>query len=259
MTAAMALYLMCASGIPCARADEFAQTFGERGFDSKLFRPTGNPRVFQRTADGLRITMPEDHGSSLPAGLIPRLGVRGDFEITMAFEIIKVDTPTAGGGAGVSIYITQVSATQEAASIAWQVRKGGERVFLAHRATTPPGGKRTHDGKRVSTDVLWGRLALVRKGTSLSYLMAPGASEEFQQLYQTEWGNGDLDTVRFAADNGGSPTLVDVRVHSVNIRGDFGSARRPQPSASRWPLWLAISLVVILLAAGGFWFRSRSK
>ncbi|HYT94911.1 MAG TPA: DUF1583 domain-containing protein [Gemmataceae bacterium] len=254
------LWITCPSA---ASAAEFTRDFRGRSYDPKQFRPTGSNlhRVTQADAEGWRITLPANHVNKLPVGIVPRFGVRGDFEITLAFDILRVDRPTAGNGAGVSIYITMVSPTREAATLGRLVRRGGEHVFFSHRATTPEGGNREHHGGRpLVTDASSGRLRLTRTGSLLSYQVAQGESNVFREVYQTEFGTADLDLVRFAADNGGSPTVVDVRIKSVSIRSDeLGSPRREPPEADDWSLWIVAGVVIVLLAAGGYGLHWRSR
>jgi hypothetical protein len=256
------LWAACAAA--AAPGAEFQQDFRGRRIDPRLFRPTGvhTPRAVRAGPGGLRVTLPADLTSKLPVGVVPRLRVGGDFEIMMAFEILQVDRPRGGHGAGVSIYITTASPTKEAATVALLVRPGGERVFISHRASTPPGQKRVHRGGRpMPTGSLSGKLRLVREGELLSYQVAEGGGNAFRELYQTELGTEDLDLVRFAADNGGSPTLVDVRIHGVTIRSDDFPGGPPEAPPTRRRLWLAGGLTVLLLAAGGCWLwwrRARS-
>jgi hypothetical protein len=242
-----------------APAADFGQRFGQGGYDPALFRTTGSVRRTMRADPrGLRVTLPAPSGVKLPVGLVPRTGVRGDFVITMAFDIIRVDRPTAGGGAGVSIYVATASPTHNAALVGRVVGPGGEPAFLAMRASTPAGGKREFHGKRVPTAVLSGRLRLVRKGATVSYLVAGGADDAFKEIYQGELGTADLETVRFAADGGGSPTTVDVRIRAVSIRADdLGPARRVARPGS-WPVGIVAAVAFLVAAAGGLWlWRGR--
>jgi hypothetical protein len=254
--------LWTVSQVLAAPGADFVRAFRGRGYEPQQFLTTGanTSRVIRADGQGLRITLPANHGSRMPVGLFPRFGVRGDFEITMAFEIVRVDRPTAGNGAGLSLYVTMASATQEAATLGWQFRPGGEKVFFSHRASTPAGEKRRHrGGKPLATAALSGQLRLVRRGVLLSYQVAEGESSVFQELYQSELGAEDLDGVRFAAESGGSPTVVDVRVKGVRIRADD---LPPEPAKvvvrpARWPRWLAAGVTALLLAAGGRWLWLR--
>jgi hypothetical protein len=256
------LLILCWTSCAPLAAAELKQSFRGQRYDVKLFRTTGTniARAFSVDPEGLRITLPPEPLNKLPVGLIARTGVRGDFEITMAFDVLKVDKPTKGGGAGLGIYITTISATNDAASISRLTRPGGERAFVSHHAVTPRGGNRVHrGGDPWPTDVASGRLRLVRKGSVLTYLAAKGGATDFRELYQVEFGADDLETIRFAADNNGSPTLVDVRIKSISIQADeLGSPRR-EPPRRPWPIWQLACLVAALGAGVGYYVWRRRR
>lgn len=249
-----------ASAVP---VETLTQTFKGRSYDPKLFRATGanTYRAIKAEAEGLRITLPAKQASKLPVGLVSRVGARGDFEITLAYEIVRVDRPTSGHGAGVTIWIATASAGKTAATLGHLVRPGGERVFFSHHAATRADGEREHHGgKPVPTTAASGRVRLVRRGTMLSYQVAEGNGAIFREIYEANIGPEDLATIRFAADNGGSPTAVDVRLKAISIRAEqLGTARSPaQPWPGRWLLWFGGALLALLLAGGGYWlWRSR--
>jgi hypothetical protein len=238
---------------------EFKQSFLGQGIDGKLFRTTGNRRTLRPEAEGLRITLNAARSSKLPCGLVPRVGVHGDFEITMGFHVLQIDRATKGSGAGVSIYIATTSPRQDAATLARQVRADGTHIWAVHRATTPPGGRREHHGNIFPTDALSGRLRLVRRGPMLSYLVAGSGNNEFRELFQSELGEDDLGTVRFAAGNDGGTTTVDVRITGVGIRADDLGAARRVVEPEGWSPWLLTPLLVPPLAAGGWWLWRRRE
>jgi hypothetical protein len=249
---------------PTVPAAELGQNFWGRNYDPRLFRTTGGNtrRLIRAEPGGLRVTLPGGQGKRLPVGLIPRTGIRGDFEITMAFELLWVERPTDGNGAGVSIWISLASPTRKAATIARLIRPDGEQLYISNWAFTAAEGKREfHGGKPLPTEGRSGKLRLVRKGPSLSYQVSQRESNDFQEVYQTNLGTEDLDTVRFAADNGGSPTVVDVHINGVSIwtADDFGPARTIEQSSPGWPIWVAAGVAVSLFAACGGWLWRRRQ
>ena len=260
LVSATLLVLCAACAVPCASAAELGQNFRGAPVDTRLFRMTGPNASGSIKPDsrGLRITLTEEHGLRPAVGLALGTGIKGDFEITMDFKIVQVDKPVGGNGAGVSIWIKMVSYSQEAATIWWTAGKGGQPAFASHRASTGPDGKRVHyGGDPRATQATSGRLRLVREGSTLSFRVAEGSSDVFVDLWETEIGEDDLEIVRFAADNGGSPTLVDVLITDVKITSDDeGVPDQLPPHPLRWPLWVGLGLVALSLG-GGYWFWSR--
>jgi hypothetical protein len=253
--------LLCLCTFRGASAAEISQDFRGRPYDPELFRPTGPgaSSAIQPDTRGLRITLSPEHGMKPAVGIVLRTGFQGDFEITMEYEILKVEPPTGGSGAGVSLYLTMVSYTKDAATIWRAVDKNGGLFFMSHRATTPIGGKREHrGGERIPASSSTGRLRLVRNGSTLTYLVADGASEEYTEIYETELGEDDIDMVRFAADNGGSATLVDVVIPSIVIKSDdSGPVELLPPRPSRWPLWVGLASGGVLLWGGWRYWQRR--
>jgi hypothetical protein len=248
-------WAVCAG--PNATAEEFVQNFQGRPYDPHYFRLTCNTRrAIQTDSRGLRISL-FDADRRQPVGLVCGLGVHGDFEITMWFEILRLVKSPGGRDAGLSIYVSTASLTQEAASLGRFIHSKGEEGFICHRATTPRGEERQHHLERFPTTAYSGSLRLVRKGTVLSYHVAKGGSNTFQELYQTEWAGEDLDTVRFAADNGGSSSMVDALIRAVSIRADEFGPARPAPQPFRWTTGMTTALMAILLATGSLWLWLR--
>jgi Protein of unknown function (DUF1583) len=249
------------AGSHAAFAEEFTYAFRGSRWDEKMFRPTGpnTLRALQVDSGGLRITLGSSRTNSVPVGLCTRFGVRGDFEISMTFEILRIDKPPRGNGAGASIWVSMASSTRDAAGVARLVRPGGEQAFTTFWAKTPVGQKREYyGGKSLSAQTQSGKLRLVRKGAELTFLIAQSPTSAFQELYKSDWGTDDLDIVRFAAEDGGSPALVDVRIKDVRIRADdFGAAISAPPQSRRAAMWWMTGALIVLGAAVGFWWRQR--
>jgi Protein of unknown function (DUF1583) len=256
---AAAILLTGLGAVPSGSAAEIGQDFRGKPYDPKLFKPTGPgfATAIQSDRQGLRIVLPPEHGKKPPVGVVIRTGVKGDFEITMEFEVVEVKEPTGGQGAGPSLYLAMESPTQEAATTGWQLKPNGSSVFFTHHASTPPGGKREHHGNTTPISSRSGKLRLVRTGSTLSYLAAEGRSDSYREIDRFEIGRDEVNTVRIAASNGGSPTLVDVRINSLKVVADeLGETTPRPPPRSRWPLWLGAGAV---LAAGGAYVLWRKR
>jgi hypothetical protein len=245
-----------------ARADEIKQTFRGRSYDPKSFITMGASKLLRAEPQGLRITLPAQRNSRQPVGFTTRFALRGDFEITLAYEVVRVEKPTTGYGAGINIWIRAHNLKQDAATIGRMVDTGGKQYFGSHRAFDLPDGKRQNQiGKPHPTEKGSGKLRLARSGPTLKYLVAEGDSNQFQEVYESEFGADDVDMVRFAVENWGSPTIADFRIKSLNIRADaFPTSLPPIPRPRKpWVVWLAVALSVAILAGLGVWLWLRSQ
>jgi len=242
-------------------AAELAQRFQGNGWDSKVFRVTGPgaASVIHAENGGLRITLPPEHGNKAACGLALHQALKGDFDVAMEFEILQVDQPTGGNGAGVSIWLTMVSRTNEAATIAFMKGKSGDSAFISHRATTPEGGKRKHTvGHSSATLAKTGKLRFERRGPTLNYIVESAGKTE--EIHTSQLGTGDIDMIRFAADNGGSPTMVDVRIREITLRADDLGGATLLPPRRRWFTLFNAGIAAIVIVGLGIavhTYRSR--
>ena len=78
------------------------RTTPQQKINRELFALTGpnaREQMFEEP-EGLRIVLPSDAERQDPIGLVTRFPIRGDFEITAAYEILRSDKPSAGYGTG---------------------------------------------------------------------------------------------------------------------------------------------------------------
>src|SRR5262249_55138939 len=109
-----------------------------------------------------------------------------------------------------------------------------------------------------------GKLQLARAGSILHYRAADGLRGTFRELCQDQIGSEDVRLVRLAANTGGSPTALDVRLSDLRIR----SARLPNEPATvyrqrrGWLAWLIpLGAAAIGLAVTGYvrWQLRRAR
>lgn len=166
----------------------------------------GENQVVKLTHDGLRIVLPARHGERLFAGISTKFHIRGDFEITTAFQILVLDRPETGTGAGALLHVDLLdSPTKEAFSLGRFARPKEGNVFFALRARTGEDEKRQWATRNQPTQATTGKLRLVREGTTIRYLVAEGESDQFQQVDEARIGTEDLEAVRLTAETSGAP------------------------------------------------------
>ncbi len=229
-------------------------------------------RMAKTDAQGLRFNVPAERESGAPVGVESRLRLHGDFEITLAYELLALPDPPPNLGAGLYMRVQFDSADSLQAHIGRVKLPAGNRVG-ANYITTGPDGKEMFKGITAqSAKEPSGRLRLVRTGKKLIYQFADGAGG-FQELATKEFGSADVIAVRAHCTTGWQ-TKSGVEVRLINL--DLRSEQMPNKDAPPAPntvdepnvapqggkpgTWLiAAGLVLgvhILLLAGsiGFWF-----
>lgn len=226
--------------------------------------------------EGLRITLPLNYPSQRSGtGVVTEFGIKGDFEITLGFEILK--EPSAGlGGNPTDLRLIVVpqerpepevwfKSTQNRASLGREAAgRGNVGGFVADPTKWNPilpkdkwgneifNNIESHPNyKRVLAKAKSGKLRLVRTGAELFYYMSDGANEDFALLQKSDFGAKDLRNVRVLASTGEPLAAFDVRVSDLRIRADAFAkeaplAILPAPPAPPRGQWL-----IALLIGGG--------
>src|SRR5262249_27162658 len=157
--------------------------------------------------DGLRITLPPGYpGDRPPTGLGTGLTVKGDFEITVHFEILKEPAPEDAGSPQTRFTLVLVPDRPEynEATLSRRVESLGGTQFLTWLALwDPETGTSQRRMKEFPTQARAGRLRLVRTGPELSYYVSEGPDEEFTLLEKYPLGEDDLRDVRVDGSTGG--------------------------------------------------------
>lgn len=212
--------------------------------------------------EGLRIRLPaERENLAAGVGVAPSFPLTGDFEITIAYELLAVEPPTAGRGSGVTIYVEVGAPMQAAATLARVSHPKKGEGYIVWRALRDGQGK-INDPVQffAAEDVRSGRLRLSRVGATLRYLVAEGDSDAFRALSQAEFLAGETLPPRFAANSGNSPTAVDIRLRELQIHAASAPDSVPTPERPRLGriLGLAIGLAILIAAGCGIWlWQSR--
>jgi hypothetical protein len=206
---------------------EFHHDFKNGAFDSRtISRVGGDAEQFVRTDPaGLRIRIPAGLKDHEAVGVAPRCRVRGDFEITVSFTIVKADTPIRGYGVAATVWVETKTATNEALTIERGIiPKEGER-FTSTRVSGYP-LDRKYDVRRARTKSRSGKLRMERVGTKATTSYADG-DQPFKVLRTVELGPEDLTLVRLAAETGVSDHSVEVLFEDLTIRAEALPGLRP--------------------------------
>jgi hypothetical protein len=240
----LTLLLAQASG-----ANEFYQDFHAKEPDPEVFRQTGPSaaQLLKTEPQGLRITL-SGEGITTAVGVAYVVPLKGDFEVTTRYELLRLERPMGGFGAGFSVYVTTASPTKEAVEFFHLVRPSGAEAYGCAALMTRPDGQREPIPGTVRADIpaqgKSGRLRVTRVGPDVSLWAAEGDGE-FKSLYRVNLGAADVTMIRLAAHAGNFPNPVDLRVVDFRLRQE----RTALEPGTRSSLWLVLLLALLLLLA----------
>ncbi len=216
-------------------------------------------RAIRQEAEGLRITLPAGRKDRSAVGVAPRFRISGDFEITVGYEILAADTPSGGLGAGVKVWGKIASEEFQAMTLAHLIRPkegSGFVAIFAHESD----GKRVFKTESLATDAKRGRLRLARTGSELSFLVAEGEGETFDELQRVTVGTSDVVALRIPASTANDPSGLSIRLLDLRIRADDLPAAQARTRGS-WGWVVVWVLVVAVIGTGGFllWRYQRRR
>jgi hypothetical protein len=213
---------------------------------------------------GLRIkTSPEfgsDHGST---GIVYKTLIKGDFEITTDFGILREPTPLEIDSHHTRFTLDVVlDNSDELVALSRRVARWwqGGTQFGAYTRTTD---RRTNQPKErfetFLTKAKTGRLRIARKGAVVSFEVVEGSGDEFRRLEQVPFDTGDVGEVRLVEGGGGPHGWLDARVTELTIRADALPAASTR-SSRRIPM-LAVGVVAAVMALLGIrvWYNRRQN
>ena len=205
---------------------------------------------FRWETGGARITMPAGAGKLKTAGVAANFQIKGDFEITASYEILKADQPTEGYGVGVSLFVAIEPEALDAVSLARRVGVKGSVNFLSDRMT-PTDAKVVHVIKTRASKAAAGKLRIQRTGSAARFFIADGDNADFVPIYQdakaktieAAFDTGDIRYFQIGGDAGDSEAALDLRLLDLVVFADElpGLIERPNANANakkEEPAWM---------------------
>jgi DNA-directed RNA polymerase subunit RPC12/RpoP len=227
--------------------------------------------VVKREKEGLRVTLPKDETQTWGWGVAADFTLSGDFEITGAYEWLTVEQPLkAGKKVGVSLQVAPNEQRPKWAQVGRYLRPQGGVHAVEYWDKAIPN---SYAAPGRPTEARTGQLRLVREGSMMSYYAKEGSENEFQKIYEREFGKDDLAFVRFVAANNTNPTTVDVRLLDLRIRSDSvpvtadqvslsaasGETETPSKNGLTGMWLLGSALVLAMVMVLGLWVYARQS
>jgi hypothetical protein len=211
--------------------ENFTHDFRGKPLPAELtFFGKGVEQYAKEEPQGLRFTVPKERDNYQPVGIKTLFAVQGDFEITVAVEILHADVPAAGFGVGATLYVNKTIEPTHGATLGRLMRSPGRSVVVWDRS---PGEKEKFEGGDRPCEEKLVRLRLKRNGTLWSYQWAAGEQgDEFAEIHQCRFGDAKIKQVTLRCATAGQPCKADVRFLTLTIRSGGVVAAAPSTAAA---------------------------
>ena len=234
---------------------EYSCDFASQGFDHALLRPT---RVGMQPSDqGLVADIPAGEDVSV-VGFKSRFRIRGDFEVSVGYEVREWSLPREGRGVGPAVYLF-TKPPRAAAELSRLLRVDGRHVYGTFTAVAA-NGERLKKARTFDAQTLRGRLRL-RRHKHLLFFEASDDSPQspFRVLRETEFSEEDVVVLRVAVKQSDPRASANVVITDLRILADEldppERALRRQAIRTRWGVVRAILIATIV----GLWLVRRGR
>jgi hypothetical protein len=188
--------------------------------------------------------------------------LRGDFEVTVNFEVLRLPEPEeADPSTAFALLLRRTKPDKCVMGVSRRMVNTGSQVAAWATWFDGQGKQLDHKGEVVATDARTGRLRMVRNGGELSCYVAEGLDGNFTLLNQFAIGEMDLEDVGLVTMTHGPRAYLDGRFSDLRIRmGAMPDAVEAPKKADSRGWWAAGVLgVLLLLLLGLTLFRRRRQ
>lgn len=254
--------------------EAFTFDFRDRKLDRKVFDISGqSPWLVKPEAEGLRIRLPANAGSIGHVGVKSRFHIHGDFEAVATYVILEILNPAPPKFYGGAMLIAEFADSAEHANIRRERHPTGAEFYAPHHHSLTAQEQVRTVIRHIPTGAMKGQLALVRRGSTMYWLVKDDAEADFRLLQQDACGSQDINTIKVAIDSWGTQSLTDIRWLDLTIRAEKFFDLPPEylrkptqvivsglslaPATSRHWLWWIVGGVTtaLLMASAVYWYR----
>ncbi|MFG0331825.1 MAG: DUF1583 domain-containing protein [Maioricimonas sp. JB049] len=188
---------------------------------SASYQVWGTAGRFERDADGLRIEMP-GFERWMATGLTPRVGLEGDFDISLELDVLKLEQVEASHES--TVYLETETAGRNGTSVQtkYSIDSSGRRdVEVQLRRREPNGEFRYLELNRTESDQIH-ELRLARRGDVAWFMFRPRPESRPLILSRLRLGSDPVleGFCRALVHTGGADRTTVVRFRKLSIRAD---------------------------------------
>ncbi len=211
-----------------AKKTEFRHDFRGARLDTQTLELQGPSDHVKLEAGGLRVTLPAMSPSGI--SLNTRFSMQGDFEVTLAFDLVKLEKPAKEAGDGAYLHLAFEAGPKDDGYIGRKRNVDGGNSYIAGLGKA---GK--SDWVITNTQANSGKMRLTRTGSTLHYLVADGDSDQFRSVREAEVGAGVVRAVQIVLNNKESSAPAEIVLKELMVRADKLSGPGAEAAAAPPP------------------------
>jgi hypothetical protein len=244
-----------------AQAETLEYSFGaasqsKNGFDFESVERIASPRNGNKA--GWKVTHVGEQDPLPTVGGKTRFGLRGDFNIELAFRVETLEVPESGIGSGIMLRLEFADRDQSGLTVALNASPN-ELLFWQIDATRFGQQEHQVERKPAFTNIfeLPQSIRMTRVGDEIT--VSVGSKETSMSFQTPSPTEVDVSTVAMWLGTGGGPADLAIGLDSIRIEaGKFANDIAAPPATSSWTILLWSSLAT-LAAVGAFWFRQTLR
>jgi hypothetical protein len=221
----------------------------------------------KREHEGLRLTLPAGRATPGQIGVEADFIVKGDFEITVGYDIVAMEQPKPGTRVGFVVILRTATPAKIGIDFYRMVLGDGRDVYRGARIHTGDDGKsQAQSGEYHPVGgSKAGHLRITRRQAEAVVSAADEPANEFRELYRWDIGTDDVNQLQVLSRGLGGLSLVDVRLVDMRIRtteADGIASDAVAPSRAPWRLAVVIAAALLLAALFllcRLWIGSRKQ
>jgi hypothetical protein len=210
----------------------------------------GAAKWIAREPTGLRFKVPASKAEQL--GLYAYFALAGDFEVSVAYQLVSMPPPQSGFGpevgiavdaeaAGIKLTLTRAIKPEGGSGLKVNREKGGNFKELAFQPTAAKAGV----------------LVMRREKGEIVCLASEKPGADAAEVGRFPFTDATVRKVRLFADSGGSPTPIDARFFDFKVRAEEISGGIVQHELTGGLGWWIVAGVVGALVVGIVVYRRR--
>jgi hypothetical protein len=233
------------------KTDDFQFDFRNAHFDPALFKYSFSKPAHEKwithEPEGLRITLPSGAADG-PVGLLLQTPMQGNFDATVAYEILSGDRGNKEIGPNANLYIRFQGPSADGISFGRAFRSDGDFFYCSHIIDNPdePGKRKLAQWAEAPADknVLSGKLRFSRQGTKLLAQFSE-ANGPFRGVAPLTIDDAPVSWCRIAAEPK-NKWAIDLRFLNLTVSPVTTAALPAPPSPPQSRLfWAAMALILL--------------